>query len=67
MSTCNCPSCYKRRGWEAPRVTNPCKCSSCDLKANSWAKCHCGKNAGHGGWIACRNSEFERLNPEVRP
>jgi hypothetical protein len=23
VSTCNCPSCYERRGWEAPRVTNP--------------------------------------------
>ncbi len=22
MSNCNCPSCYERRGWEAPRVTN---------------------------------------------
>ncbi len=22
MSTCNCPDCYKRRGWEAPRVTD---------------------------------------------
>lgn len=21
MSTCNCPGCYGRRGWEAPRIT----------------------------------------------